>query len=150
MTSADHLRRVADEIADGVIDRTLPKSRWTHEGHLLACASLVRRRGAPEALVILRRSIPPYNEATGVSNTPAGGYHDTITVYYTWAIGQLVEAGLSNPAIIGHPDCTREALLGWWDRETLMSSNARARFVAPNLVGDGRPAPSEWLQPAAV
>ena len=101
-------------------------------------------------MAILRRSIPPYNESTGVANTPTGGYHDTITVYYTWAICHLVDRGLTIPAIVAHPDCTREALLGWWDRETLMSSAARARFVVPNLVGDGRPEPSESLQLACV
>ena len=109
--STDHLAGVADQIADGLLARTLPKSRWTHEGHLLACVSLVRRHGAIDALWILRAAIPPYNESTGVANTPTGGYHDTITVYFVWAIDRLLTAGHDAPAILRHPLVARHALL---------------------------------------
>ena len=137
---------LADRIADGLLDRTLPKARWTHEGHLLACISLVRRFGAVEALAIVRAAIPLYNEATGVANTPTSGYHDTITVYYVWAIDRLVADGLGPAGILRNERVARTALLAWWDRETLMSPTARAGWLAPTSVVDGGPAPKEWLQ----
>lgn len=146
----DHLQGVADKIADGLLARTLPKSRWTHEGHLLACVSLVRRHGAADALAILRAAIPPYNESTGVANTPTSGYHDTITVYYVWAVDRLLTAGISPADILHHPLVEREAPLAWWDRETLMSPAARAWFVEPTLAGDGSGGPTEHLQPEMI
>jgi hypothetical protein len=141
----DHLRAVADRIAAGVLDRSLPKSRWTHEGHLLACTSLVRRHGPVDALRILRDAIPRYNEATGVANTATSGYHDTITVYFVWAIHRLVDAGSANSDVLLHPLVDRRALLEWWDPATLMSPAARAAWVEPTRAGEGV-APMEWLQ----
>jgi hypothetical protein len=136
MPADDHLLWVADQVADGLLARTLPKSRWTHEGHLLACTALVRRHGRAGALAIVRASIPPYNESTGVANTSTSGYHDTITVYYVWAVAGLVAGGASTPAILSDPLCTRAAPLQWWDRDTLMSPLARAGFVTPTLARD--------------
>ena len=144
--SVDHLRETADQIAAGVLDRTLPKARWTHEGHLLACVSLVRSHGPADALRILREAIPRYNEATGVANTTTTGYHDTITVYFVWAIDRLIDAGLPTAEIVADDSVERTALLAWWDRETLMSPPARAAWVEPTLAGEGD-APMEWLQP---
>lgn len=124
-----------------MLDRTLPKAEWTHEGHLLACLSIVDRLGAVRALEVIRASIPPYNEATGVANTPTGGYHDTITVYYVWAVDRLLAAGCSPSGVLADPITTRTAPLEWWDHDTLMSSSARSAWLPPMLgTGDG-PAP---------
>jgi hypothetical protein len=142
----DHLAGVADQIADALLARTLPKSRWTHEGHLLACISLVRRHGPADALAILRGAIPPYNESTGVANTTAGGYHDTITVYYVWAVNRLLVEGRDAPAILGHSLVERDALFEFWDRETLMSPSARAAWMEPTKGPDGEERPKEHLQ----
>ena len=150
LASTDHLLGVANQIAAGLLDRSLPKSRWTHEGHLLACVSLVRHHGAVEALAILRGAIPPYNEATGVANTPTSGYHDTITVYYVWAVDHLLSVGLDTPSILVDPLVERTALLRWWDKETLMSSAARAAWTEPTTIDVASPAsgprPKEWVQ----
>ncbi|MFN3214299.1 MAG: hypothetical protein ACE37M_14440 [Henriciella sp.] len=60
------------------MDRTLPKSEWTHRAHfaaalhLLAAEDLDARSKMPEM-------IRAYNEATGVANTDTEGYHETIT-----------------------------------------------------------------------
>ena len=148
--SVDHLVVLADQIATGLLDRTLPKPEWTHEGHILACVSLVRRLGPAEALEVLRAAIPPYNEATGVANTPTGGYHDTITVYYVWAIDLLLAAGLTVAELLADPLVERTALLAWWDRDVLMSPGARASWLPPTRRdGFGR-LPMEYLQPADV
>ncbi len=88
--SADELDRRSTHVAGGLLDRTLPKAEWTHEGHVLTCIALVRALGPADALATLRAAIPAYNEATGVANTSTSGYHDTITVYYVWAVDRLV------------------------------------------------------------
>lgn len=133
--SVDHLLDRADQVAAGLLDRTLPKPEWTHDGHLLACVSLVRRHGAVEALRILRAAIPPYNEATNVANTPSGGYHDTITVYYVWAVDRLLQRGLSGEAILADPLVERNAAHAYWDPDVLMSPAARAAWTPPQRSG---------------
>lgn len=143
--SDDHLLERADQVAAGLLDRTLPKPEWVHDAHLLACISLVRRHGAAEALAILRRAIPPYNEATGVENTPTRGYHDTITVFYVWAIDRLLAEGLTAGEILVSPMVTRSAPLAWWDRHTLMSPAARAVWTPSVLVADDGSAPTDQL-----
>jgi len=148
--SVDHLVALADQIAMGLLDRTLPKPEWTHEAHILACVSLVRRLGAAEALAVLRAAIPPYNEATGVANTPTGGYHDTITVYYVWAIDLLLTAGRSVTDLLADPLVERTALLAWWEKDLLMSSAARAAWLPPTKRDGAGRLPKEYLQPAIV
>jgi hypothetical protein len=144
--SVDHISSLADQIASGLLDRTLPKPEWTHEGHLLACVSLVRRLGPADALEVLRAAIPPYNEATGVANTPTGGYHDTITVYFVWAVDLLLASGLDVVELLAHPLVERTAMLAWWDRELLMSPSARAAWLPPTKSDAAGRRPKEWLQ----
>ena len=144
----DHaIRFFADDaavrrIGEGFLACTLAKTEWTHEAHLLACLELVHRFGPGEALAILRAAIPPYNEATGVANTPTGGYHDTITVYYVWAIDRLLGAGKNVAEVLADHLSERTALLDWWDRDILMSSAARTAWVPPTVAGDGPRPPS--------
>ncbi|MGD9703927.1 MAG: hypothetical protein AB7Q42_21240 [Acidimicrobiia bacterium] len=137
----DRLALEADRIADGLESATLPRAAWTHRAHVLAATALVRRHGAAEALARLRLAIPRYNEATGTPNTDTSGYHDTLTVFYTWAIERLVAGGLSTLAILWHPLTSPGAPLSWWDRETLFSREARRTFVPSTLALPGDPAP---------
>lgn len=131
------LDRRAGDIASRLLDRTLPKPEWTHEAHVLACIAIVRDRGAAEALAMLRTAIPRYNESTGVANTPTSGYHDTITVYYVWAVDRLLRAGLDAATILADPTIEREGPLQWWDRDELMSERARRSWLAPTRVPAG-------------
>jgi hypothetical protein len=131
-------------ITEGLETATLPKPQWTHRAHVLAAVTLVRRHGAAEALARLRLAIPRYNEATGVANTDSGGYHDTITVFYVWAVDRLVSAGLSTTAILWHPLTSFEAANSWYDPATLWSVAARRSFVPSNLARAGEPAPHDF------
>lgn len=139
----DTLDAEASRIADGLESATLPRTEWTHRAHVLAAAALVRRHGGAEALARLRLAIPRYNEATGTANTDTSGYHDTLTVFYTWAIERLVAGGLSTLAILWHPLTSPTAPRSWWDRETLFSPEARRSFVPSTLALPGDPAPSD-------
>src|SRR5579862_10055919 len=68
-----------ERIGLGLIDRTLPKPQWTHAAHFAAALWLLRR-GEAEAFVQMPGLIRAYNESTGVANTDAEGYHETITL----------------------------------------------------------------------
>lgn len=111
--------------------RTLPKTEWTHEAHVVVCWSTVARLGAEHALAHLRAAIPKYNEATGTPNSDTDGYHDTITCYYVGAVGSL--AGASLDEVLTHRSCSRTAPLEHWSRERLFSVEARHGWVEPDL-----------------
>ncbi|MFK8023692.1 MAG: hypothetical protein AB8G26_06985 [Ilumatobacter sp.] len=115
-------------------DLTLPKPEWTHEAHLRVCAASLA--GAPAASVLraLRTGIRRYNEATGVDNTPTGGYHETLTRYYVGAVSDLMASPAAPIATILTADrCSTTAPLRYWNRDTLFSPTARLAWVAPDL-----------------
>lgn len=100
----------------------------------------MRGHGAAGALRLLRDAIPPYNVSTGVANTTTSRYHDTITVYYVWAIHRLLAAGLTAAEILADPLVGRTAALIFWDRDVLMSPTARARWTPPQRANVDGPA----------
>jgi hypothetical protein len=132
---------LADDIAGALLDMTLPRTRWTHEAHVLAAVSLVRRHGADEALRIFSRAIPAYNETTGTANTSTSGYHHTLTVFFVWAVDRLLQAGLSTTGVLWHPLVDRRSPGCWWDDATLWSTEARQGWVEPTLAAIGEPRP---------
>jgi len=127
-----------EHIARGLIDRTLPKPRWTHAGHFAAAFWLLRDRGDAAF-----RDMPPliraYNESTGVANTDTGGYHETITVASlrlarAWLAarpGMPLHAALAE--LLASPYGRSDWLLAYWSRERLFSVIARRAWVDPDL-----------------
>jgi hypothetical protein len=127
-----------ERIARGVIDRTLPKPEWTHAAHFAAALWLIRRPGSdPEC------EMPPliraYNEATGVANTDAAGYHETITLASLRAakawLDDRPEAPLSAvlAELLNSPLGRSDWLLDHWSREALFSARARREWLDPDL-----------------
>src|ERR1700761_4749971 len=66
-------------IGRGLLDRTLPKSAWTHAAHFAAATWLLITYGESFVVRALPGFIRAYNEVTGVANTDTSGYHETIT-----------------------------------------------------------------------
>lgn len=128
-----------ERLALGVVDRSLPKSEWTHEAHFAAALWLLRHRpelATPEGM---RRLITGYNETTGTANTDSTGYHHTITIASMRAAGEHLASRADEPlsavlkaliaSPLGHPDW----LLSHWTRETLFSVAARREWVEPDV-----------------
>ena len=127
-----------ERIARGLIDRTLPKSAWTHGAHFAAALWLLRHRGEA-AFHEMPPLIRAYNEATGVANTDTSGYHETITlaslrVARAWLeerAGQPLHAALGELLAGAHG--RSDWLLAYWSRERLFSVAARRAWVDPDL-----------------
>ncbi len=128
------------EIGEGLIDRSLPKERWTHAAHFAATTWILRRRPDLDAARDLPGLIARYNEASGGRNTDTEGYHETITqasiratrvrlddlsaaMPLDEAVNRLLDGGL------GHPDW----ILTYWSRDLLFSTLARRGWVEPDL-----------------
>ena len=127
-----------EHIGRGLLDRSLPKIEWTHAAHFAAALWMLRR---PE--MHAERDMPwlirGYNEATGVPNTDAGGYHETITLgslraARAWLVsrpGMALHAALREllASDYGRPDW----LLAYWSKPVLFSAAARRVWVEPYL-----------------
>jgi hypothetical protein len=120
-------------------DRTLPKARWTHAAHLTMGIWYAAHLPPEAALDRIRAGILRLNEAHGVVTTPTGGYHETITRAYMRLIGaHLVEDGDGGewPERVNRlleRLGARELLLTYYTRDRLMSPEARANWVEPDV-----------------
>jgi hypothetical protein len=120
--------------------RTLPKPCWTHQAHLIVALWYNLRHRADEALDLVRENIKRYNEAVGTLNTETSGYHESITVFYMWAVRQfIVDAGpeaslveLANRLISGKC-AARSFPFEYYSRELLLSTEARLRRVEADV-----------------
>ena len=130
-----------ERLVAGFLDRTLPCKQWTHAAHLAVGLWHVREFAPDDALVQLREGIRGYNGACGVENSTTGGYHETITRFYVVFIGKYLDGipladrtdwlAVTNQLIEQHG--ARDLAMGYYTRERLMSPEARAAWVEPNL-----------------
>ena len=132
----EELDRLALRFSAGEV----PRTEWTHEAHLRMGAWHVAHFGAGPALVLLRERIARLNHRNGVANTATSGYHETVTVAYVRIInGHLAscapEASLADRVrlLLASPLARRDLLLDYYSRERLMSAEARAGWVEPDL-----------------
>ena len=127
-----------DCLARGMIDRSLPKSAWTHAAHFATALWLLKHRGL-HAMREMGPLIMAYNEVTGVANTDTGGYHETIT---------LASLRAAHSWLVKRPDASLHVVLGemlaspigrsdwvfrYWSRPLLFSVAARRSWVEPDL-----------------
>jgi hypothetical protein len=127
-----------DTLVGRFLSRTLPKSEWTHQAHLVVGAWHVDRYGPDEALTRLRDGIRALNDSHGTVNSDSSGYHETITRAYARLIARAFASGAGPlpdriARILSGPEGERDALLRYYSREQLMSAHARAEWVEPDL-----------------
>lgn len=126
-------------IGEGLLDRTLPKSEWTHEAHLAACAWLVLER--PD--IALERELPgiikAYNLSVGGVNDETQGYHETLTQLYIRGVRAFL-AGRADGALVGAVNDLLASSTGrrdWplqlYSSDRLFSVAARLAWVEPDL-----------------
>jgi len=134
---------------------TLRKEEWTHAAHLTVGAWHVDSYGPAEALTLLRNGIRRLNESHGSVNTATSGYHETITAAYVTLLAAYLDAcpsGLPLSArverMLGGPFAGRDMLLAFYSRERLMSTDARARWLEPDLAPLGLDAVLGRTEPA--
>jgi hypothetical protein len=118
-------------------ERTLPKSDWTHNAHLTAAIWFLRTFGLDEATCRLKSSIITYNLSVGGINDGKNGYHETLTIFWLDVAHFFVT---QNPAL-SLKDCTNAFLSSplvdralpflFYDKDELLASPARARYLAP-------------------
>lgn len=126
-------------IGDGLLDRSLPKTVWTHAAHFAATLWLLKCRPELEISREMPGIIRGYNEATGGANTDSSGYHETITQASIRAARSFLSGAPAQPLFVtcnallssglGQPDW----LLEYWSRPRLFSVEARRAWLEPDL-----------------
>lgn len=127
-------------VGEGLLDCTLPKAQWTHEGHLAACLYLLLRRPEIDLPVEMPGIISRYNVAVGGENTDTAGYHETITQFYIRAVRAFAEQEgrdtpllqLCNRLLVSELG-DRNYPLNFWSKERLFSVPARRSWLEPDL-----------------
>jgi NTE family protein len=129
-----------EDLAARFVVPALRKAEWTHVAHLAVGAWHVDRYGPLEALIRLRDGIRRLNESHGNTNTATAGYHETITAAYVTLLAAYLDAcppELPLPArvdrLLASPLAGRDMLFSFYSRERLLSIDARARWVEPDL-----------------
>lgn len=126
-------------IGRGVIELSLPKTRWTHAVHFAAALWLISCRRDLDASRAMPGFIRAYNEATGVANTDTDGYHETITQASLRAARSFLQDSpqrslfMTCNALVASPLGKSDWLLGYWSRALLFSAEARRNWVEPDL-----------------
>ncbi len=122
-----------------------------HVELLRMLTALVRDAGPSAALDELRSGRPalvPAKLDHVAADQLHDGYHETLAVFYVWAVDRLVQAGLSDLAILWHPLTDARSPLAWWDEATLDSAEARDRFVASTTAAAWEPQPTGYVAAA--
>jgi hypothetical protein len=126
-------------IGRGLLDLSLPKSKWTHEAHFAAALWLMSCRKDLDAGRGMPGFIRAYNEATGVANTDTDGYHETITQASLRAARSFLAQDPRRSlyatcnALMASPLGKSDWLLVHWSRKRLFSVEARRSWVEPDL-----------------
>ena len=118
---------------------TLPKEAFTHTAHLTVALWYLVWYGPDEATDRVRDAIKRFNAAQGNVSRPGGGYHETITRFYMWAVRRHLRAApldgslaeLANDVAVALAD--RALPFEFWSKERLMSDEARHAWIEPDI-----------------
>ncbi|MEM6630227.1 MAG: hypothetical protein AAF694_11180 [Bacteroidota bacterium] len=119
--------------------RTLIKSDWTHEAHLIVAVWYVWSYSYDEALKRVREGIFCYNEAVGTVNSDSSGYHETLTQFWlklaNWYVDRHTFSSLpaACKGFLASQFCDKGFPLIYYSRDLLFSVEARKRWIAPDL-----------------
>lgn len=120
-------------------DHTLPAVEWTHAAHLTVALWHLSHHSLEESAILLRAGIITYNAATGTPNSPAKGYHETLTLFWLHTSADFLRQHAHlNPLerynlFPNHPSGQAAFPLRFYSRQTLFSTRARAFWVEPDL-----------------
>jgi adenylate kinase family enzyme len=118
----------------------IPAKVWTHAAHLTVGLWHIERYGPEDALVRLRAGIRRLNESHGGVNSATAGYHETITDAYVQLLAQFLANSPEGMPLVDRiavlldsPLAAKNVLATFYSRDRLMSAEARAAWVEPDV-----------------
>lgn len=128
-----------DTLVSKFDNKTLPKSEWTHEAHLIIGIWHLFRFDFEIAAILIKSKIKSYNTSIGTHNTEDAGYHETLTIFWiinlknyitqnsVYTIEKIVNSFLVNRK--SNKNITQE----YYSKEILFSKQARKTWVNGDL-----------------
>ncbi|MCA9049916.1 MAG: GNAT family N-acetyltransferase [Planctomycetaceae bacterium] len=119
-------------------DWSLPHEQWTHHAHVRVAYLYASQSDLRSATDRIRNAIKAYNTATKTPDSLDRGYHETITrAFMTLVFAAIDEASpcrSSDEFCHTHPELlSKQTLLTYYSRDFLLSWDAKAHFVLPDL-----------------
>jgi hypothetical protein len=116
----------------------IPLADFNHRAHLTVAYLYLRAHPLEEATRRMKAGIRNFNAAHKVESTPTSGYHETLTVAWMRVLASVIAAyGPEKDAAAffeAHPHLLSKVLLRlYYTRERIMSAEARAGWVEPDL-----------------
>lgn len=136
---SDYSEKELKYIVDGFLNKTLPKSLWTHSAHIIAAIWHLMNFNKEDALCRLRSGIISYNLATGGENTGQDGYHETMTIFWWEIISRFLTQHSESTFTENCLEFLNSAMADknfpfqFYSRERLLSVTARSMFIKPDL-----------------
>jgi hypothetical protein len=135
-----HTRGELERLIAAFESCALPKPKWTHQAHLMVALWYNLHYDGDEALNIVRAAIQRYNAATGTLQTPTGGYHETMTVFWMWAVRTYLASAGREGSIVGLANgllvskyAERKFPFEFYSGERLFSWEARTGWLEPDI-----------------
>ena len=134
--------RTDDELEDLVRSfksGTLPREEWTHIAHLTVALWYLVNYTTYTAAQLIRDGIRRFNGMKGIETTRTSGYHETMTLFWIWAISKYLSASKEGQTLADLANGIAERLgesglpFKYYTRERLMSWEARTGWVEPDL-----------------
>jgi hypothetical protein len=118
---------------------TLPRPMWTHRAHLTIALWYLRNHPMPEATRLIRQGILNLNDSLGIISDRDSGYHETITLFFVGLIRHHLDQLSQSDSLLAATNSLlakygqKDLPLHYWSKELLMSRQARAQWVNPDL-----------------
>ena len=125
-----------EELFHAFAKAAIPPRLWNHRTHLLVSIVVLSRMSEEDGLAWLRRGIQRYNRIHGIEDGPNGGYHETLTRFWSAMVaGSLRMLGYLTTvektfAIL--QAFTKELPLTYYSPDLLYSDFARTDWCLPN------------------
>ena len=127
-----------ETLVKGFNAKTLEKEKWTHAAHITGAVWYLKQYGFEEAVPLIREAIAEYNVAVGGQNTATSGYHETMTVFWMTVADFFVRSNTTKTtldvcnALLASPLAERTLPFYFYEKDTILSVEARAAYVPPD------------------
>jgi hypothetical protein len=118
--------------------QAIPHAEWRHRDHLKVAYLYLTRHDFDTAATRMREGIQALNASHGGEDSLAVGYHETLTIAWLTVVAAMIaEYGPGASAdefLDSQPQlCQKNLLRMFYSRDRIMTPEAKARFVEPDL-----------------
>jgi hypothetical protein len=115
-------------------NRTLSKNEWTHESHLIVAVCFLSTYDFFEAVCRLKSGIILLNNSHLTQNTSNGGYHETLTIFWSKVISTYIKLSGETPIehlvnnFLNSSLADRQLPFKFYEKEKLLSTDYRTIY----------------------